>query len=109
MAVKVAEVNKVVNLFTGFNLDDATSMTIKTTSPAGVVGSIATGRITSPSSPVIDADLGTAAADTYMQFTTLATDFLEVGNYTLCGTYNDTVAGDVFFTDQTILAVEVGC
>jgi len=85
-------------------------MTIKTTSPAGVVGSIATSRITSPSTPVVDTgSLGTAAADTYMQFTTLATDFLEVGNYTLCGTYNDTVAGDVFFTDQTILAVEVGC
>lgn len=109
MAVKVAEVKKTVNLFTGFDLSNATSMTIDTTSPAGVTATIATGRITAPASPVTDPVLGTAASETYMQFTTLAADFLEVGNYTLCGTYNDTVAGQVFFADIATLAVEVGC
>lgn len=110
MAVKIAEVNKVVNLFTGFVLTAATSMTIKTTSEDGTItGTIATGRITAPATPVVDPDLGTAAASTYMQFKTQAADFTVKGNWTLCGTYNDTVTGDVFFTDQTILVVEVGC
>lgn len=109
MAVKQKEVGKTVNLFTGFDLSSKTSMTIDTVSPAGVTATIIDARISFNATPVVDPVLGTAAANTYMQFTTLATDFLEVGDYTLCGTYNDTVATQVFFADIATLAVEVGC
>ena len=108
MSVKVAEVGKTVNLATGLDLSSSTSMTITTTSPSGVSGTIATGRITAPAPLVVDPILGTLAANTYMQFTTEATDFTESGTWTVCGTYTDATP-KVFFGDDATFTVGDKC
>ena len=109
MSVAIGEVGKVIILATGFDLSSNTSMTIKIVPPSGDDVTVATSRITAPNSIFADPVLGNLAADTYMQFDTAAADFLVSGDHVLCGTYNNTVNGDIFITDSATITIGEPC
>jgi len=119
MAIKVGEVGKPFNYPTTFLLSSSTEMTLKFTSPAGVVLELTqtAGRVSAPAVEltnvsVIQADGSikkqTLPASTYMQITTIATDFTEEGEYDVCGTYEDATPKE-FFGDANKFTVGAAC
>ena len=106
--MKATEVGKTVILATGFDMSSETSLTITVTDTNGDTATVEDSRI-SLAGELTGTVLGTLAANTYMLFTTLADDFIVAGDYILCGTYNDTAAVEVFFTDDATLTVEAAC
>lgn len=119
MAIKVGEVGKPVNYPTTFDLSASSEMTLKFKSPKGVVQEFTQtgGRVTAPAAeltnePVIQADGSiinqTVPGGTYMQITTTATDFIEEGDYTICGTYEDATPKE-FFGDENKFPVGAAC
>lgn len=89
MSIKVGEIGQLFTYATYFDLSANTELTITFTSPEGVETVIDDSRITAPAAPYDDPTLGMLAASTYMQFTTLSTDFTESGEWTVYGTYED--------------------
>jgi hypothetical protein len=108
MAIKVTEIGKEFNYGTFYDLSGATALDLKFTSPSGVVTTISNPRVTAPGVPVTDPILGTLPANTYMQFTTLSTDFTEAGTWTVCGTYTD-ASPKVYFGDDATFTVGAAC
>jgi len=110
MAIKATEVGKVLNYSTGFDMSSFTDLELKFTSPTNVKKSFTNSsgtRVTAPSVLVSDPVLGDIAADTYMQLTTLATDFTEDGIYNVCGIYTD--GTQVFHGDDAALTIGEAC
>ena len=75
------------------------------------------GRVSAPAveltnEPVIQADgttkNQTVAASTYMQITTIASDFTEEGDYDICGTYEDATPKK-FSGDENTFPVGAAC
>jgi len=119
MAIKVGEVGKPVNYPTTFDLSSSTEMTLKFVSPSGVVLELTQtgGRVSAPAveltnEPVIQKDGSiknqTVPASTYMQITTIASDFTEEGDYTICGTYQDATP-KTFFGDENKFPIGAAC
>lgn len=111
MAVKATESNKLIVYGMSFDLSSNTSLEITITDPDGTVVSVDGSRITAPSSP-ITVDGVIFASDSYMQFYTLATDFLVAGDYVLCGTYLNTGASPntaEFYADPLTIPVAEPC
>jgi hypothetical protein len=82
---------------------------LKFTSPTGVELLLdSSARVSAPAVDVTDPDLGTLPANTYMQITTEATDFTEVGEWTVCGTYTDATP-KVFFGDKATFTIDAAC
>lgn len=109
MGIKVGEVGKLFNYGTFFDLSSFTLLTLKFTSPLGTVTTLTSPtRVSAPSVDVTDNVLGTLPADTYMQITTEATDFTEVGTWTVCGIYQDATPKK-FDGDDATFEVEAGC
>tara|TARA_R110002096_G_scaffold415093_1_gene616534 strand:+ start:261 stop:587 length:327 start_codon:yes stop_codon:yes gene_type:complete len=108
MSIKVTEVGKLFNYGTGFDLSGSSALDLKFTSPSGIVSTISNPRVTAPATPATDPILGTLPANTYMQFTTLSTDFTETGTWTVCGTYTDATP-KVFYGDDTTFTVGAAC
>ena len=109
MTIKKTEVGKQFNYGTSFDLSSFTLLELKFTSPKGVITTLdSSSRVSAPSTPVTDPDLGTLPADTYMQITTEATDFTEVGTWKVCGTYTDATP-KVFFGDEATFPIDAAC
>ena len=116
--IKDTEVGKIYAYATSFDLSAFTELTLKFTSPTSVVTTLTNsgGRVSAPSVPLtteVEQEDGslinqTLAADTYMQITTIATDFIESGKYAVCGTYED-VTPKKFFGDEGSLTIEAKC
>src|SRR5690606_13465011 len=66
-----------------------TSVALTFTGPDGVVTVVDNSRVTVPAVPYDDPRLGLLDASTYMQFTTIATDFPVAGDWSVVGTYED--------------------
>lgn len=103
MPIRVAEVGKLFEAGAFFDLSGNTSMEIRLKDPDGVITTIPTGRITAPG--VASGDF---PADTYMQFTTLATDFLKAGAWEVCTIYDDATPKEFFSATGTFEILE-GC
>lgn len=109
MGITIGEVGKEFNYATSYNLQNATELTLKFTSPTGVkkTFTLTGGRVTAPAANVSDPDVGYIPGRTYMQMTTLATDFDESGMWAVCGVYEDATPikynGDraCFYVDTT--------
>ncbi len=108
MTIKVGEVGKLFNYGTFFDLSASTGLDLKFTDPDGVETTISNPRVTSPATPVTDPILGTFAASTYMQFSTLATDFTKAGTWKVCGVYTDGTP-KVFSGDEATFVIGAAC
>ena len=111
MSIAVGESGKRVILATGIDPSSATSMTIKLVPPSGDDVIIDASRVTAASSIFADPVLGNLAADTYMQFDNVVADFLVSGDYTVCGTYTNTVTDpdDIFITLSATITILEPC
>lgn len=89
MSIKVGEVGKLFIYATYFDMSAYTSVELTLTSPSGDEAVVDNSRISVPAVAYNDPDLGVLAASTYMTFDTEATDFVEAGEYSVYGTYND--------------------
>lgn len=108
MTIKVGEVGKLFNYGTFFDLSASTALDLKFTDPSGNVTVISNPRVTAPATPVTDPDVGTLPASTYMQFTTLSTDFTTPGTWTVCGTYTDATP-KIFYGDDATFTIAKAC
>jgi len=108
MAIKAAEIGKVVRYFTNFDMSAKTSLEIHITWPDGTMVVVGNSRITLSSTIIVDPDLGQMDGNTYMIFSTLATDFPEAGTYTICGVYNDATPR-TYYGDKATIVVTEGC
>ncbi len=116
MSLKATEVGQTFRYGTYFDLSGNTALDLKFTDPNGDVTTISNPRVTAPATPVtvtiIDSDGNedsvTFPASTYMEFTTLATDFTVVGTWTVCGTYTDGTP-KIFFGDDATFEVGAPC
>lgn len=80
-----------------FTKPDNTTLTVNESS---------TNPVSAPAVALVnDPDLGNQAASTYMQFTTLVTDFDQAGQWTVCGFYTDSSRG-LPGTDATFTVLE---
>jgi len=111
MGIKVGESNKTFRYATNFDMSGSTTLTLKFTPPSGTSFDITTPRVTAPAVAVSDPDLGALTASTYMEFQTLSTDFLEAGNYVVCGTYESTATSptSIFYGDDATFTVDAAC
>ena len=107
MAIKITEVGKPFRYSTAFDLSSNTELSLKLISPTGVVTTFTNPKVTAPAVAVATPELGTLSANTYMEFTTEATDFTEVGEWTVCGTYTD--ASSVFHGDKATFSIGDAC
>ena len=106
--IKVGEIGKVFRLSTSFDMSANTALTIKLTDPDGVETTITNPRVTAPAVEVTVPDLGTLAASTYMEFTTLATDFTQAGSWSACGVYEDGTPKE-FHSDPATFTIGESC
>ena len=111
MSIKATEVGKIFNYSTGFDLSSFTELTLKFTDPFGVETTYDTTTTPAVSAPGVnfnDPSLGVLPANTYMQLTTTATTFTVVGEWTVCGVYEDGTP-KTFFGDDATFTVEEAC
>lgn len=108
MTIKVGEIGKVFNYGTFFDLSINTDLELKFTSPTGVETILSAPRVTAPAIEVTDSELGTFPASTYMQITTIATDFTESGEWSVCGTYID-ASPKLYFGNSATFTIEPAC
>lgn len=117
MSIKTGEIGKLFNYGTFFDLSGSSSLTLKFTSPKGIETIIANPRVTAPAvdlTATIENEDGTETqttfpANTYMQFSTLATDFTEAGKkWTVCGIYEDATPKE-FHGDLATFTIEASC
>jgi len=105
MALKATEVGKLVVLATSFDMSSEDSLEILIyDSQDTLITTVTDSRISIVASTLVT-DLGTLAANEYMQFNTLATDFPLADTYTMCGAYANSAAspnGDIFYGIGTI-------
>lgn len=106
MALKATEIGKLVVYATSFDLSANTSLEIVLKDPAGNEVVVPDARITAPAAP-LNTSLGLLPASTYMQFSTLATDFPQKDDFTICGTYF--AVGKKFFGDIATIPVAAAC
>jgi len=112
MTIKVAEVKKLFRYSTNFDMSGSTGLTLKFTKPNGgtlTKTEASSNPVTAPATALTnDPDIGTVAASTYMQFSTVASDFDVAGVWKVCGIYTD---GDPteYFGDLAVFTVEFGC
>ena len=109
MPIKATEVGKIFRYATYFDLSAFTSLSLKFTFPDGTENIITNPRVTAPAVDVVDPDLGLLTANTYMQFTTLASDFPQAfRDVVVCGTYEDATP-KTFFGDDAFFDVLAPC
>ena len=108
MAIKEGEVGKVFRLVTSFDMSAFTALSIKFTSPTGVVKIVTDPRISAPAVDITVPNLPPLSASTYMAMTTNATDFDESGEWTACGTYTDGTPRE-FFSDMATFTIGDAC
>lgn len=114
MAIRVGESNKAFRYATAFDMSNSTGLSLKFTSPSGIITTLTestTPAVTAPAISITDPDLGPLAASQYMEFNTEATTFTEQGTWKVCGTYTDTATNpDSIFEGGTVtFSVGAGC
>ena len=114
MTIRATEVGKDFRYSTGLDLSSFTGLTLNFTKPNGTDTLQKTNASVNPvSAPAIalvnDPDLGNVPASTYMQFTSIATDFDPAGEWTVCGIYADSVAVQIFHGADATFTVEDSC
>lgn len=119
MSLKATEVGKIFTYGTFYDLSTAgATFELKLIGPNGTV-IVPDGRITAPAiDKVVEIEQEdgkftqtTFPANTYMEFSTLATDFPVAGTYdeyTACGTYNDATP-KTFYGDVAHFSVGAAC
>lgn len=113
MAIKATEVGKIFRYYTGYVMSSSTGLTLNFTKPNGTdtlqKTEASANPVTAPATPLTnDPDLGTVAASTYMEFTTVAADFDVAGVWTVCGIYTDGTP-KVFHGDSATFTVGAAC
>ena len=108
MTIRVAEVGKAFRYGTGFDMSSSTALSLKFTKPDLTTATVTDPRVTAPGLTITDPDVGELLTDTYMEFTTLATDFDQAGTWTVCGIYTDAVP-QVLIGAPATFVVEAGC
>ena len=109
MTITATEVGKLFNYSTSYDLSaPSATFEITLTDPDGVKTVIPNNRITAPSADFDDPELGLLPGDTYMQFTTIASDFPVGGDWIVCGTYNDATP-KVFYGKKATFPVHEPC
>jgi len=109
MTIKATEVGREIFIGTSFNLSAETALKVKLTDPNGVQTEITDPRVTAPAVPSPDTpEQGVLAANTYMTFTTLATDFPIPGVWTVCVVYTDATPKE-FHGSDTTFTVDKSC
>jgi hypothetical protein len=113
MPIKAAESNKAFRYATSFDMSSSTSLSLKFTSPTGIVTTLTdatTPAVTAPALAITDADLGALAASTYMEFKTLATTFTEAGVWKVIAKYTDTATNpdSIYIGDVVTFTVAAG-
>ena len=117
MTLKVGEVGKKFRYATYFDLSGNTTISLKFKAPDGTINLIEPPRLTAPNIQVEDTDLGTLDASTYMEFTTIASDFEDIPDilphqdyitWSVCGTYVDSTPKE-FFGDTASFKVYRPC
>lgn len=108
MTLKATEFGKTFRYATTYDMSANTALDLKFTAPDGTVYTISNPRVTAPAVSVVDPTLGTLEASTYMEFTTLATDFEMAGPWTVCGTYTDATP-KIFYGNDAEFEVEEAC
>jgi len=77
----------------GYDMSAGTGFTLNFTKPDGTTlqkTEASSNPVSAPATPLTnDPDIGTQAASTYMEFTTVAADFDQAGTWTVCGVYTD--------------------
>ena len=109
MAIRVGEIGKRFRYGTSFDLSSSTVLTLNITSPDGTVLTKTTPDVTAPNVTVVEpSPVGQLLANTYMEFTTISTDFDQAGVYCVCGIYEDGTPNR-FVGSPVSFTVEVGC
>ncbi len=109
MTIKATEVGKIFRYATGFDMSSSTALSLKFTHSDGVTTFTATNpAVTAPATIVVDPDLGSLAASTYMEYLTTGNDFTISGTWTVCGTYTDATP-KVFIGDDATFTVGDAC
>lgn len=103
MSLKVGESGKIIRVAAAYDMSANTDITLSLENPAGTITTRtkSAGQITLGAG-VIDPVLGNLAANTYIEYKTLATDFTVVGSWKLSLTFTNTGT-----TPQTIYIGDV--
>lgn len=112
MGIKVGEIGKLFRYNTGFDLSSFSSLTLNFIKPNGtdtlVKTDLSANPVSAPASAYTDEDGATVAANTYMQFSTVAADFDVAGTWRVCGIYVDGTPKE-FHGDQDTFEVDPAC
>ena len=105
MSIRVGEVGKLFDLGTAFDMSSNTELTINFTKPDGTTKLTLTktgGRV----SIVASLSAGGFPSNTYMQISTIASDFDVAGVWTVCGIYQDATPKIFHSADATFTVLE---
>lgn len=93
MTIRVGEVGKAFRYRTDYDMSGSTGLTLNFTKPDGTTlqkTEASANPVTAPATPLTnDPYIGTVAASEYMEFTTVAADFDQAGEWSVCGIYTD--------------------
>ena len=109
MSIAATEVGKIFRYATGFDMSSSTALSLKFTYNDGSTFTVSNPDVTAPAVGITDPDLGLLNASEYMAFTTVAADFDQIGVWTVCGIYADTVTGEILSSAETTFTVLDGC
>lgn len=99
--MKVAEIGITVVIGTSYDMSSKTSLTVELRAPDDTIVTVATGRLSLTASQYSGGG-EIFPSNTYMSFTTLATDFPIAGDYTIVPTYNDATPKTFYGTPATM-------
>jgi hypothetical protein len=112
MTIAVGEVGKAFRYVTGFNMSSNTALTLNFTKPDGTTlqkTDLSSNPVTAPAATLgNDPDLGNVSAFTYMEFTTIATDFDQAGIWSVCGIYTNSTTS-VFHGSSVNFTILAAC
>lgn len=110
MTIRIGDIGKTLYVGTGFDMSLNSDLEIRFKSPAGVEFTrTSSDGITAPATPSPNLpDVGILAANEYLQYTTLAGDFTETGDYCVIGVY---VEGALitYLGTPAILTISAAC
>lgn len=111
MTFRVGEVGKPFRYSTdGFDMSSSTGLTLNFTKPDNTTlqkTESSSNAVTAPAVALTnDPDLGTVAASTYFEFTSIAADFDQAGEWTVCGIYTDGTPKVFHGNDKTFTVLD---
>jgi len=112
MSINKGEVGRAFRLTTGgYDMSSSTGLTVILTKPDGTKltkTEASSNPVTAPAIELInDPDVGSQAASTYFEFTSVALDFDQAGTWKACGIYSD-ASPKIYHTEPSEETFEVG-